>query len=418
MASVKIVHFKSKKYSDGTSPVLLRVIINRVINYYTLGDTFKCKYYPDIDGNPDPRYKWNAPAMQFNSNFPNFKQSNRNLHNRLAEAEGILIELENEKINYGHDDFRQKFVNKDERIFILAYIDTLTARLRANAKIGNAMAYESCHNVLKDFVKEDIQITEITPKLLNQFIEFLQKRNLKKNSISFYLRTLRAVCNKAQKEEGIKYYPFEKFNRWGEFSAVTDKRALSKEDMLKFIHYQAPEGTWAFHAINMFTFMYITYGLNFADLAKLQLDNLKEVEGLTLIRYNRSKGGKLYEIPLDETGLAIIDYYKRNNHDTGYIFPILYKEIHITPEQIKTRIKTGLKKFNEEIRVIAKDLKITHHISSYVARHTFATVLYKDGENLGMISEMLGHSNLQTTLTYLKSFDHSEKLTAGKRLLE
>ena len=164
--------------------------------------------------------------------------------------------------------------------------------------------------------------------------------------------------------------------------------------------------------------MYITYGLNFADLAKLQLDNLKEVEGLTLIRYNRSKGGKLYEIPLDETGLAIIDYYKRNNHDTGYIFPILYKEIHITPEQIKTRIKTGLKKFNEEIRVIAKDLKITHHISSYVARHTFATVLYKDGENLGMISEMLGHSNLQTTLTYLKSFDHSEKLTAGKRLLE
>ena len=214
MASVKIVHFKSKKYSDGTSPVLLRVIINRVINYYTLGDTFKCKYYPDINGNPDPRYKWNEPAMQFNSNFPNFKPSNRNLHNRLAEAEGILIELENEKINYGHDDFRQKFVKKDERIFLLAYLDSLIDRFRSTARIGNMMVYQSCRNVFNDFLKEDVQMTAITPKLLNQFIEFCQIRGLKKNSTSNYLRTLRAACNTAIKEEGLKYYPFENFDRW------------------------------------------------------------------------------------------------------------------------------------------------------------------------------------------------------------
>jgi integrase/recombinase XerD len=417
MASVKIVHFKSKKYSDGTSPILLRVIIDRVVKYYKLGDTLKCKYYLKINGNPDPRYKWNEDNGTFNSNFPNSKTANRNLHKRLAEAEGILIDLENEDDNFCHEDFRDQFIKKEKRVFLLAYMDYLIERLRSTSKIGNAMVYESCRNIFKEFLKEDILFTSITPKLLNQFIESCQKRGLKKNSISYYLRTLRAVCNTARKEEGLKYYPFENFDRWKELKDTTDKRALSKEDMLRIIRFEAPEESAQFHAIKYFTFMYITYGLNFADLAKLTNKNIKKVDGLTLIRYNRSKGGKLYEIPLDETGIAILKYYKKQNPESAYIFPILNEEIHITPEQIKTRIKTALKKTNSDLETIGEELEIDHKITTYVARHTFATVLYKNGENPGMISEMLGHSNLQTTLTYLKSFDHSAKLNAGKKLL-
>lgn len=172
--------------------------------------------------------------------------------------------------------------------------------------------------------------------------------------------------------------------------------------------------------VNMFFrdfYLYITYGLNFADLAKLTRKDLRKADGVTIIRYNRSKGGKLYEIPLDETGITIVKYYQKLNPESAYIFPILNEDIHITPEQIKTRIKTAIKKTNSILKDIATELEIEDKVTTYVARHTFATVLYKDGENPGMISEMLGHSNLQTTLTYLKSFDHSAKLTAGKKLL-
>ena len=219
------------------------------------------------------------------------------------------------------------------------------------------------------------------------------------------------------KEEGLKYYPFENFDRWKDLKEETDKRALSKEEMLKIVQFEAPERSDQFHAIRYFTFMYITYGLNFADLAKLTGKNLKKADGVTIIRYNRSKGGKRYEIPLDETGIAIVKYYQKLNPESKYIFPILNEDIHITPEQIKTRIKTAIKKTNSVLKKIAIELEIEDKVTTYVARHTFATVLYKDGENPGMISEMLGHSNLQTTLTYLKSFDHSAKLSAGKKLL-
>lgn len=69
--------------------------------------------------------------------------------------------------------------------------------------------------------------------------------------------------------------------------------------------------------------MYITYGLNFADLAKLTRKDLRKADGVTIIRYNRSKGGKLYEIPLDETGIAIVKYYQKLNPESACIFPIL-----------------------------------------------------------------------------------------------
>ena len=417
MASVKVVHFKSKKFSDGTSPILLRVIIDRVVKYYKLGDTYKCKFYPKINGDPDPRYKWNPDAGSFNSNFTNSSTANRNIRKRWAEAEGIIIDLENTNPDYSHDDFKAEFIQKEKRIYVLAYMDYLIERMLATENIGNAEVYRTCRNVFKKFTTDDIQFTEIKPKLLNQFIESCQKRGLKKNTINNYLRTLRAVCKKAMKEEGLKYYPFENFDRWKDLKEETDKRALSKEEMLKIVQFEAPEGSDQFHAVRYFTFMYITYGLNFADLAKLTGKNLKKADGVTIIRYNRSKGGKRYEIPLDETGIAIVKYYQKLNPESKYIFPILNEDIHITPEQIKTRIKTAIKKTNSVLKKIAIELEIEDKVTTYVARHTFATVLYKDGENPGMISEMLGHSNLQTTLTYLKSFDHSAKLSAGKKLL-
>lgn len=418
MASIKLIHYKSKVLSDGTSPILLRVIINRVVRNYPVGDTLKCKYYPDVNGKADPRYQWNPESCRFLGNFPNHKTANRNLLKKQAEAEDIVLKLEDQQIHYTQEDFKKRFSNEQRPVYVLDYTMLLAARLRANSKVGNALVYEGLHNVLKDFLKEDKLITEITPKVLNLFIESLQQRNLKKNTIGHYLRTLRAVCKRAMKEEDIEFYPFDGFDRWSEFSETTEKRALSKEDMLKIINYQAPEGSAAYEAMKMFTFMYVTYGLNFADLAKLTNKNVKVIDGVTFIRYYRSKGGKLYEIPLDETGLEILNYFRKTNIESGYIFPVLDKEIHITPEQVKTRIKTALKKVNSIIRDIASDIGIDHRVTSYVARHTFATVLYKEGENVGMISEMLGHSNLQTTLTYLKSFDHSEKLKAGKKLLE
>ena len=163
--------------------------------------------------------------------------------------------------------------------------------------------------------------------------------------------------------------------------------------------------------------MYLTYGLNFADLAKMKEANLMILKDTYILTYNRSKGGKLYEIPLSEIPIEIINYYRSVNIETGYVFPVLHQDIHITPTQIKTRIKTALKKFNTEIKIVAQELMIPEKVTSYVSRHTFASVLAKEGESLYTISEMMGHSDLKTTQVYLKELDYSGKIAAGRKLL-
>jgi site-specific recombinase XerD len=198
----------------------------------------------------------------------------------------------------------------------------------------------------------------------------------------------------------------------------TIKRAISKEDILKLINYDAEVGTYRYDAIKMFTFMYLTYGLNFADLSKLKESNLMVLKETYILTYNRSKGGKLYEIPLSEIPINILNYYYALRDETGYLFPVLHKDIHISPTQVKTRIKTALKKFNAEIKLVAQELMIQEKVTSYVSRHTFASVLAKEGESLYTISEMMGHSDLKTTQVYLKELDYSGKIAAGRKLLE
>jgi site-specific recombinase XerD len=261
-----------------------------------------------------------------------------------------------------------------------------------------------------------LELKDIDTKKLQMFIEYCQGKNLTPNGIGYYLRTLRAVFNKAINEEGLEHYPFKKFN-WKPFRNKTKKRAISKEDMIRIMNFESEPETPLFHAAKLFSFMYLTYGLNFADLAKLTENNIYKLEGLNILKYERSKGGRLYEIPLNNEALEILNYYRKSNKDSNYIFPILNEDIHITPEQIKTRIKTALKKLNADLKTIGKKLEIQAKITSYVSRHTFASVLVKSGTNFFTISEMMGHSDLQTTKIYIQDLDFTEKIEASKNLL-
>ncbi|MGD9928875.1 MAG: tyrosine-type recombinase/integrase [Mangrovibacterium sp.] len=405
-ASAKVLLFKSKKYKDGKHPVLLRIVIDRKPMYYNIGNNLKC--IPD---------QWDEKTSLFEKSFPNYKEANRNVLSALGKANEILINLNYENPNFGHGDFKQRFIRKGQKIYLLKYMDEIISRLKKAGKVGNVAAYESTKKKMESHFEKDVELGEISSKVLTMFIEACQGEGLKPNTIGFYLRTLRAVYNKAIKEEGFEYYPFKNFN-WKTLKNKTPKRAIPKDDVKRIIHFEAKEGTALFHARQLFTFQYLTYGLNFADLAKITNSSISKAEDAYILSYERSKGGKLYEIPLNEQSLEILEYYKRTNTGTGYIFPVLNKHIHVTPEQIKTRIKTALKKYNSDLRTIGKELKIPIKLTSYVTRHTFASVLAKAGTSVFTIGDMLGHSDLKTTQIYLKELDYSEKIEASKNLTD
>jgi integrase/recombinase XerD len=405
-ASAKILLFKSKTYKDGKHPVLLRIVIDRKPKYFSVGSNLKC--LPE---------QWDSELSEFNKTFPSYKQANINIRTSLSDAEDILLRLQRDDPNFTHAEFEKLFLKKNQKIYLFQYMDSIITRLKNSGKIGNSLIYFTTKNALKDFFDKEPELKEITKKNLQMFVEYCQNKGLKPNTISNYLRTLRAVYNKARNEENFDYYPFKNFN-WKPLKSKTQKRAISKVDMIRIMNFPAKPGTSLFDARELFTFMYLCYGLNFSDLAKLEEPNIYQVDNLFILKYERSKGGKLYEIPLNEKTLKILEYYRESNKDSKYIFPILNEDIHITPKQINTRIKTAIKKFNADMKTIGEKLKIPAKLTSYVSRHTFASVLVKAGADIFTISEMMGHSDLQTTKIYIQDLDFTEKIEASKNLID
>lgn len=113
--------------------------------------------------------------------------------------------------------------------------------------------------------------------------------------------------------------------------------------------------------------------------------------------------------------MQIIERYAPESK--GYLFPILNAKIHKTPLQKQNRIHKILGKVNKNLKLIAAQLGVEVNMTTYVARHSFASVLKKSGVNIALISEALGHSDLTTTQIYLDSFDNEQVDEAMKNLL-
>ena len=151
-------------------------------------------------------------------------------------------------------------------------------------------------------------------------------------------------------------------------------------------------------------------GINFVDMAYLKADN--NVEGRLV--YSRRKTKKLIMIPLQPKAIELIKKYE--NPNSPYLFPILNK-IHKTEQQKANRIHKVISKINKHLKEIGKELDLPIGLTTYVARHSYATVLKRSGVNVALISETLGHSDLKTTQIYLDSFENSQIDEAMKNLL-
>ncbi len=408
MVNLKIVHFTSKKLKDKTSPVLLRLTINRKPKYFTLPDNFRCF-----------KNQWNKKSSCFKQTYPNYYQANKRLDETLSKARVICMELNKKNNDQGftEEEFAERFKSSNQSLMLFEYFDQIIRRLEAAGKVGNKDVYHDTKRQFESFFGgKDIEMKNVTLKHLNLFVEQCLSEGKRDTTIHYRLRTLRALFNKAKLEEGLLNYPFEKFD-WSQFNLETEKRAIPKADLLKIYNYKIEPGQQGFDSRNYWLFSYFCYGLNFGDMAKLEPANIINEGEQLILKYYRSKTRKLFKVPLNDYSIEILKHYQNSNFGNNYIFPILNPEIHKTPQQIRTRIQTALKKVNSEIQEIAKSLDIEKHITTYVARHSFATILKKENIGTAIISEMMGHSSESVTQTYLDSFDNSAKTEAAKKLI-
>ena len=148
-------------------------------------------------------------------------------------------------------------------------------------------------------------------------------------------------------------------------------------------------------------------------MANLTPDNI--IEGRLI--YQRQKTHGSINLQLSDRAMQIIGKYSDYQKKANYFFPILHCKRHITPMQKHNRVRKYCLHINHELKQLANELNITANVTTYVARHSFATILKKSGVNIGIISQALGHQDIKTTQIYLSKFDNEQVDEAMKNLL-
>lgn len=208
-------------------------------------------------------------------------------------------------------------------------------------------------------------------------------------------------------------YPFDSF-KVSKFSAKTKKRAITKDDIKKIMRLNLDHKCFLMQlSRDIFVFSYLHGGINLTDIANLKYNNIQS----NRIEYVRQKTGQDIAIPLFGVGEEIINKYRLVEPNSAYIFPILNDKTHKSAQQKYNRIHKYTGHINKYLKTIGELAKIDTTLTTYVARHTYATVLKRSGVNTSIISESLGHSSEKITQIYLDSFENSQIDEAMKNLL-
>ena len=401
MASIKVLLFTSKVLKNGEHPIMIRLIKDRKIKYISVGHNCSLDLWDSVKDRPKRKH-------------PYYRELEINIELKLADAKKLVLNLENEQQDFTVNDFEKKYRNQNKHTTFYVYLDELIESLITQGRISYANSHKDLKRVILKFQPKDFTFSEITTSFLKKLELFMREKNMKENTLGIYFRTLRATYKKAIADGYIKKdnYPFDDF-KVSKLKSTTTKRAIRKEDVQKIAALDIPIGTRIYDSRNFFLFSYYCAGMNFIDVSMLEWSNITSSFAL---EYERSKTGTKFHIKLLPPALAILDYYRPLRLE-NHVFPYLDKLKHNSPLSIDNRLNKCIQQVNQDLKEIAKMANIEAKLTTYVARHTFATTLKKEGVSTSKISELMGHTNESITQTYLDSFDNQELYEATLNLL-
>ena len=431
-ATVKVVYFTSKTLADGSHPFVVRITKNRKQVYRYTGLSLQPKY-------------WNKDKQEVRRSYPEPQRETlikdlEKWRKKYAEAAETLATADEQ-----HDAetvFKKAVEGRkaQRRIKLLAYVEELAAGMAKVGQIGNAGVYRDLGNQLAKFVgseysspepplgkgqehekaawvqKYDVPFERVDVAFCNEWEATLRATGVEEITLSLRFRTLRAVLNKAVAAGLMKaeQYPFarnvaerHKFSI-GKFDVKTAKRAISRSELRKL---EALEPTTDRHQLAKDAFLFSFYcgGINWVDMAQLRWSNLSgsdENGQPQRLTYTRQKTGGKFAMALLEPAAIIVTAYRPFTYSgpISYVFPVLDPARHISPTQIKNRLHKVLGQVNEDLKELGQMAGIDTPLTTYVARHSFASALRNTGTSTALISQMMGHSSEAVTSIYLDSF--------------
>jgi integrase/recombinase XerD len=425
--TVEAVLWTYSKTKKGLHPVKVKVTYNR-----------RSKYYPvQVDG----KNVYLGEAQWRNINEKSVRKANKRIREAIedskSKARETIQSITGNKRAFTFERFEKDFIlNTSTRGFIKFFEDYLDVQM-SEGRIGSYHTYHCALQAFKAFRNNrDLDPLDITPDLLKGFETYLRKakpyvttrgkkriRKAGKTTVSIYMRAVRAVYNYVSgKLPYLKeHYPFTTNNsertKYKIKSGSGSKGdALTVEELRKFIDIEVLLTSPEWRAKHLWLFSFYCNGMNFNDIARLQYGDIKGNRIVYVRQKTKETEAKeeVLEIPLnDPIREILVDLGCPEKRKSDFVFDILTKGLG--PFEQRVVVNQKLKIVNKWLKRMcsANDLPA---ITTYWARHTYASLLKQSGESIELIRELLGHSDIKTTESYLKRFDLDKKREANERI--
>ena len=315
----------------------------------------------------------------------------------LVILKRIVRDFANSGLSYSTEDIIRRYKSSDINVSILEFMEDQIRILINSNRLGTAQNYIKTRKNFAEFLGGiNLTFAAFTEELISDYNVFLIKRGMIRNSISFYMRTMRAIYNKAVRQKLVEQsFPFTAV-----YTGIdaTRKRAVPESIISQLYKLDLQEHTQMALARDIFIFSYLTRGMAFVDLAYLKKENIQN----NTLSYFRRKTGQLLSVKIEPCIQRIIDRYSSEN--SPYIFPIL------TTMEIKGAYKEyqlGINNYNRLLGKLSKLISMDCKLTSYTSRHSWATTARNHNVPISVISAGMGHTSEQTTRIYLSSLDNS-----------
>ncbi len=327
------------------------------------------------------------------------KRRNIVIESELLRLKKIVLDLETENVSFTADDILHTYHRNLSGIAVYEYVNNIVEALHKVGKSGNAAVYYNTRKALLKFCpRENLSFEEINYSFLRNFEMYLQEREVKVNTISFYMRTLRSIYNRAIKDGIAKEesYPFKNMVIRKE---KTVKRAIYRENIAAVRDLDLASLPRLKVARDIFLFSFYMRGMSFKDIVFLKVGNIVGDR----IYYSRQKTAQKLNVKLTEKAWELIRKYSTLKGSDAYIFPMILRP----GVREFAQYRNAYRKINTYLKRVGSLAGIEMPLTTYVARHSWASIAKRSGIPVSVISEGLGHDSEKTTQIYLDSFENS-----------
>lgn len=320
----------------------------------------------------------------------------------------IVAEKEAVGLPYTADDVVSAFHSLPPCQTWFGFIRTVAAQKAQAGRWGTVKTYRDALNSFSSFRRgEDLPLDALDGELISRYESWLKGRGLKLNSSSCYLRTLRTLYRKAVElgltpDRDIFRHVFTGFAR-------TSKRAIPLESVRSIRLLPLPSGSFLAFARDLFLLSIYLQGMSFVDLAYLRKTDIRSGQ----LQYSRRKTRQTLSIGWEPSMQAIVDAYARHTVGSPYLLPIITRQDGTERRQYE-RVEHHV---NRCLKKIGGMVGLHIPLTTYVARHTWASTMRDLGYDLSIVSTGLGHESLKTTQIYLSTIDTAAVCRANRKMI-